>query len=175
MTETSGQMAWLPDGKMVLIQRRDALMRVDLASGATTPVPGARVRTLFAVDESGQWIVYQVSEGGPVGVAAIPVAGGTPRTIVTAPFEAYHPSFSPSGRWLYFQPDHKNLFRVPGPAQGWMSAAPEKVTDFSGFDLYIEDPKISRDGTKLFYTRGRRTGDIFILHFQRPAQKKPAA
>jgi Tol biopolymer transport system component len=82
---------------------------------------------------------------------------------VTAPFEAYHPFFSPSGRWLYFQPNHKNLYRVPGPAQDWRTAAPEKVTDFSGLDLYLEDPRISSDGTRLFYTRGRRTGDIFIL------------
>jgi Tol biopolymer transport system component len=94
---------------------------------------------------------------------------------VTAPFEAYHPFFSPSGRWLYFQPDHKNLYRVPGPAQEWKSAPPEKATDFSGLDFSIEDPKISRDGTKLFYTRGRRTGDIFILRLSPPAQKKSPA
>jgi Tol biopolymer transport system component len=130
------------------------------------------VRTLLAVDASGQWIAYQVTDSGFAGIAAIPVAGGTPRTIVTAPYEAYHPFFSPSGRWLYFQPDHKNLFRVPGPAQGWVSAPPEKVTNFSGLDLYIEDPKISRDGTRLLYTRGRRTGDIFILRLGRPGRKR---
>ena len=98
-------------------------------------------------------------------IVAIPVAGGTPRVVATGPYEAYHPFFSPSGGWLYFQPAHKNLYRVPGPAQGWATAVPQKVTDFSGLDLYIENPRISRDGSKLFYTRGRRTGDIFILHF----------
>jgi Tol biopolymer transport system component len=175
VTETSGETAWLPDGKTVLVHRGDALMRVDIESGALTRVAGAKVRTLLAVDESGKWIAYQVSEGGPVGIAVIPVAGGSPRTIVTAPFEANHPFFSPSGRWLYFQPDHKNLYRVPGPAQDWRTAAPEKVTDFSGLDLYIEDPKISRDGKKLFYTRGRRTGDILILRLSPPAQKKSPA
>ena len=61
--------------------------------------------------------------------------------VVTAPFDAYHPFFSPSNRWLYFQPEHKNLYRVPGPAQNWATAPPEKVTDFSGIDLYIEDPE----------------------------------
>ena len=97
-------------------------------------------------------------------VSAAPIAGGTPRLVATGSYDAYHPLFSPSGRWLYFQPGHKNLFRVPGPAQDWAIAAPQQVTDFSGFDLYIENPRISRDGSKLFYTRGRRTGDIFILH-----------
>ena len=57
--------------------------------------------------------------------------------------------------------------RVPGPAQDWKSVPPEKVTDFSGVDLYIEHPKISRDGARLFYTRGRRAGDIFILRLPR--------
>ena len=169
VTEHTGlrQPAWMPDGKTVLSRATKGLVQVDLASGALTPVAGAKARTLFTVDPSGKWIAYQVSEGGPVGIAAIPVAGGSARPIVTAPFEAYHPSFSPSGRWLYFQPNHKNLYRVPGPAQDWRSAPPEKVTDFAGLDLYIEDPNISRNGTKLYYTRGRRTGDIFILRIQR--------
>jgi Tol biopolymer transport system component len=101
-------------------------------------------------------------------LARVPVSGGTPQQIFDAKYEAFHPSFSPSGRWLYFQPNHKNLFRVPGPGQDWKSAEPEKVTDFAGPDLYIEDPKISRDGKKLFYTRGRRTGDILILQMKEP-------
>ena len=158
ITEVSGKTAWLPDQKKILIQRDNGLMKLDLASGATMAVAGAKARTLFAVDAAGKWLAYQTSERGVVDIAAIPVAGGTPRLVVTAPYEAYHPSFSPSGRWLYFQPNHKNVFRVPGPEQDWKSAPPEKVTDFSGIDLYLEDPKISRDGTKLFYTRGRRTG-----------------
>jgi hypothetical protein len=100
-------------------------------------------------------------------LAKVPVSGGSPQQVVDERYQAFHPSFSPSGRWLYFQPNHKNLFRVPGPAQDWKSADPEKVTDFSDIDLYIEDPKISRDGRKLFYTRGRRTGDILILHMKK--------
>ena len=90
--EAAGLDAGRKDGS---IQRDEGLVQVDLASGALTPVAGAKARTLFTVDPSGKWIAYQVSEGGPVGIAAIPVAGGSARPIVTAPFEAYHPSFSP--------------------------------------------------------------------------------
>jgi Tol biopolymer transport system component len=172
VTDFSGyQMAWLPDGK-VLVQRGDSLVRLDLASGATAPIVGAKARTLLSVDRSGQWLIYQSGEGGRMGLATIPVAGGTPRLVPTGPYEAYHPFFSPSGRWVYFQPSHKDLFRVPGPAQGWASAPPQQVTDFAGFDLYIENPRISRDGSKLFYTRGRRTGDIVILHPGTRAERK---
>jgi hypothetical protein len=48
------------------------------------------------------------------------------------------------------------------------------VTDFSGVDLYLDFPKVSRDGTKLFYLRGRRTGDIFILRSGAAARSKRA-
>jgi Tol biopolymer transport system component len=174
VTEFSGQMAWLPDEKNILIQRDGGLMKLDIASGAAMPIGGAKARTLFAVDAAGKWLAFETSGRGTVNIAAVPVAGGTPRLVVTAPYAAAHSSFSPSGRWLYFQPNHKNLFRVPGPEQDWQSAPPERVTDFSGADLYLEDPKISRDGTKLFYTRGRRTGDIFILRLGAAAKRKPA-
>lgn len=157
VTDFSGQMAWLPDGK-ILVQRRGDLMRLDLVSGITAPIAGVKartVRTLLTVDRGGQWLAYQSSEGALMNVVAVPVARGPPHLVATGSYEAYHPFFSPSGRWMYFQPGYKNLYRVAGPAQGWLSGAPQRVTDFSGFDLYIENPRISRDGWKLFYTRGR--------------------
>jgi Tol biopolymer transport system component len=158
----------MPDGKSILISHGDSLMRLEVSSGHTTTVPWADARTLFVVDASGQWVAFQTHQGDSLTIAAVPMTGGTPRVVLPVLYEAFHPSFSPSGRWLYFQPNHKNLFRVPGPAQDWKSATPEKVTDFSDADLYIEDPKISTDGTKLFYTRGRRTGDIIILRMEKP-------
>src|SRR5262249_31213135 len=168
----AGAAVWLPDGKTVLIPRGDELIQLNLATGKATPVPGASARTIYVVDPAGQWVAFQANRNGQTTIEAVPLSGGTPRTVIPDAFEAYHPSFSPSSRWLYFQPNHKNLYRIPGPAQDWRSSAPEKVTDFSGLDLYIEDPKISRDGTRLFYTRGRSTGDIVILHVAKSAQPK---
>src|SRR5262249_37618462 len=163
---------WMPDGKKVLVPRGDGVNLLDLASGRSVLVPGTDARTLFVVDASGKWVAFQTSRGGPMTVAVVPISGGTPRVVIDAKYEAYHPFFSPSGRWLYFQPNHKNLYRVPGPAQDWRAAPAERVTDFAGFDLYIEDPKISRDGKKLFYTRGRSTGDIVILHLGKSSDAK---
>jgi len=62
-----------------------------------------------------------------------------------------------------FHLDHKNIWRVPGPAQNWRQAEPEKVTNFPESGLLLEDPQISRDGLKLLYSRGRITGDIWIM------------
>jgi len=85
------------------------------------------------------------------------------RVVVATPGEDYHPFFSPSGRWLYFEPNHKNLFRVPGPGQQWRQAPPQQVTHFPESGLSLEDPQISPDGRQLGFARGRTTGDVWIL------------
>jgi serine/threonine protein kinase len=164
VADYSGEMIWLTGGK-ALIGRNGKVLRLDLSSGATEPIEGPKARTIMTTDPSAQWLAYQTTEGGTVKVSVVSTAGGSSHAVNTGKYEAYHPFFSPSTRWLYFQPAHKNIYRVPGPAQNWAVAEPEKVTDFSGVDLYIENPKISRDGTRLFYTRGKRTGDIVILRF----------
>ncbi len=84
---------------------------------------------------------------------------------VESEWQDYHPSISPSGKWLYFQPDHKNLYRVPGPAQDWRKAEPEKVTNFPESGLLLEDIQVSRDGRRVLYSRGRITGDIWLMNF----------
>jgi Tol biopolymer transport system component len=167
--------AWLPDGAGVLAIRDDRIVRIDLATGSAVPVEGASTGTWFAVDRSGRWIALQTERAGKITIAAVPVAGGELRVVVEPALGGHHPFFSPSGNWLYFQPNHKNIFRVPGPAQDWKTAAPQEVTDFSGVDLYLEDPRISRDGKKLFFTRGRRSGDILILRSAKEdaRRKKP--
>jgi Tol biopolymer transport system component len=172
LTDATGPSSWMPDGKRILIPREDAVFQFDIATSRSIPVPGANGRTLSFHDPSGQWVVSQMDQSGSLALSAVPIAGGAPRIVVPGKFEAYHPFFSRSGRWLYFQRNHKNLFRVPGPAQDWKTAEPEKVTDFTGVDLYIEQPTLSRDGSRLLYTRGKGTGDILILRLEKPAGSK---
>jgi len=172
VTEVSRPSIWMPDGKRILIPRDDGVFQFDLATNRAIPVPGANGRTLVLGDPSGQWVVAQLDQGGSLALSAVPIAGGTSRIVVPGSYDAYHPFFSRSGRWLYFQRSHKNIFRVPGPAQDWRAATPEKVTDFAGLDLYIDQPTLSRDGSRLLYTRGRRTGDILILRLRKTAETK---
>ena len=119
----------------------------------------------FSLSHDGKWLIYQSTlQSGVPNIRAILVEGGTSQTVAVTPGENYHPFLSPSGRWLYFQPNHKNLYRVPGPTQDWRPAAPERVTDFPESNLYIEDPQCSRDGRRLFFSRERITSDIWIMH-----------
>jgi Tol biopolymer transport system component len=113
----------------------------------------------------GHWIVYQATgkDVGNVDVHAVRLEGGQPRVVASTLRQDFHPFFSPSGRWVYFQQDHRNIYRVPGPAQDWQQADPAKITNFSESGRFLEDPQISRDGKQLLYSRGKITGDIWIL------------
>lgn len=116
------------------------------------------------VTPDGQWLIYQSGLSGSGAILrAVRIAGGSSQTVVASTPYAYHPFVSPSGKWLYFQDAHKNIFRVPGPALNWQKAEPQQMTHFPESGLYIEDPQISRDGSKLLYSRGKMTGDIWLI------------
>jgi Tol biopolymer transport system component/predicted Ser/Thr protein kinase len=160
------QMTWMPDGHSVVYSDVDKgkVFRLDLDSNTPkTILTEPNLQPILGVSPDGNWVVYQSTTAGNVDLRGVPSIGGESRPVVTTPRQDYHPSFSPSGRWLYFQPDHKNMYRVPGPAQNWRQAAPEKVTNFPESGLLIEDPQISSDGRRLLYSHGRITADIWIL------------
>jgi len=125
---------------------------------------------MVGVSSDGKWIAFQSIAGitPTQGVHVVPIAVGESRIpFPSGPF-ASHPQFSPSGRWLYFQLLHKNLYRIPGPGQDWRQAELQKVTDFpEKAGLFLEDPQFSRDGKQLLYSRGTITGDIWILNLKK--------
>jgi eukaryotic-like serine/threonine-protein kinase len=157
---------WLPDGQSIVYHspRDRQLYLLDVRVKSTKPLTTEQgITGVFSVSPNSQWVVYQSTLKGSVDVRAVQTSGGPSLGIVETPHEEYHPFISPSGKWLYFQRDHKNLFRVPGPAQGWRKAEPEQVTNFPESGLFLEDPQISRDGRYLFYSRASITGDIWIM------------
>jgi eukaryotic-like serine/threonine-protein kinase len=171
-TGLNGLFSWTPDGRgLVYASPSDKqLYLFDLAtrqSRRLTDEPG--LMSLSAVSPDGKWVVYQSTMSGNVDLRAVPAAGGPSRDVVATPHQDYHPVFSPSGDWLYFQLDHKNLWRVPGPTQGWRDAPPQKVTDFPESGLLLEDFQISRDGKQLVYSRGRITGDLWLWRRMKPS------
>jgi Tol biopolymer transport system component len=159
--------AWMPDGRGIVgwswLTRQHVL--IDLATKQQRPLTNEEgVLPVVAISPEGKWIAYQSTLSGNADVRIAPVEGGESRVAVATLRSDFHPFFSPSGKWLYFQPDHKNIYRVPGPAQNWRKAELEKVTNFPESGLFLEDPQISRDGSWLLYSRGRITGDIWIMN-----------
>jgi Tol biopolymer transport system component len=164
----NGGTAWLPDGSHVVYYKSGQLQRLDLATGQSLQLTDeSRVMPIMIVSPDGKSVVYQSTASGNVDLRVVSIDGGPSRAVVATPHEDYHPSFSPSGRWLYFQPDHKNLVRVPGPAQEWRSTPPEQVTHFPESGLLVEDIQPSPDGRQLAFARGRITADVWILNLHR--------
>lgn len=158
---------WTPDGKGVFyFSDVDKQLEVyDIAAQTSrkfTAEDGVRAGVWISSD--GKWILFlSTSDIGSTDIRAMAIDGGGSRAVVESRMEDSHPSIPPSGRWLYFQPDHKNVFRIPGPGQGWRRAEPEKVTDLPETNLYLEDPQLSNDGTMLFYSHGKVIGDIWLI------------
>jgi Tol biopolymer transport system component/DNA-binding winged helix-turn-helix (wHTH) protein len=166
LAERAGNLAWLPDGRsLVYFSLADRqLYLLDVATKQTHRLTNEpNVMPVLAVSPDGEWTVYQSTTGGNVNLRAAPIRGGPSRPVVSTPHQSYHPFFSPSGRWLYFFLDHRNLYRVPGPVQHWRPAKPEKVTNFPEPGLLMEDPQTSHDGRQLLYSKGRITADIWMM------------
>ncbi len=169
LIENARNPKWLPDGRAIVYGsvvdgRQNQLFIFDLATKSArrlTNEPGVIPICTFSPD--GKWLIYQSNASSNIDLHAVSMEGGESRIAVATPHQDYHPFVSPSGKWLYFQLDHKNIYRVPGPAQEWRPSEPEKMTNFPESGLFLEDPQISRDGRQLLYAHGRITGDIWIM------------
>jgi serine/threonine protein kinase len=173
LAEKVSRFAWMPDSRAMVGYAADErqFVVIDLETKqrrTLTNEPG--VVPIVGVTSDGKWAAYHSQASGNMDIRAISLAGGASRAIITSPYYDVHPFFSPSGRWLYFQRDHKNIYRVPGPAQDWRPAEPQKVSNFPESGLFLEDAQISPDGRWLLYSRGRITGDIWIMKLGEPSQ-----
>ena len=167
LIEKGGLGSWMPDGKALVYLSFDdfQVYLCDVATKNTRRVIGEK--GLFGsgvASPDGKWLAYMSITSGNLDIRAISVDGGESRPVITTPRQDFHPFFSPSGRWLYFTLNHKNIYRAPGPAQGWRQAEPQKVTNFPESGLFIEDAQFSRDGRWMHYSRRRTTGDIWVMN-----------
>jgi eukaryotic-like serine/threonine-protein kinase len=161
---------WMPDSQGITYSSLSDfyLYHFDLATRRSRRVTDEETRApLHLVSNDGKWIVYQSSAQSSITIHAHPIDGGETRVVAAAPGQmgSGHPMLSPSGNWFYYQVDHKNVYRLPGPSQGWRKAEPQKVTNFPESGLFIEDPRLSMDGRELIYSRGKITGDLWLLRF----------
>jgi Tol biopolymer transport system component len=165
--------SWTPDSRALVLEavgdRQLHLVDVESRADRTlTNEPG--VMPVTAVSRDGAWVAYQSTNTRRrnVVIRALRLAGGgSPLVAVDTGDNTYHPSFSPGGTWLYFTPDHQSIFRVPGPAQQWRKAPPERVVAFQGSGVFIEDPQTSGDGRALLYARRTLSSDLWLLTLER--------
>ena len=110
--------SWAPDGRALVAaqtygepdregRQKVRLVRVDAASGATSPVPGGSELFMPAWSPDGTTIaaVREIRTDGDMlpttEIVVLPAAGGTPRTLLRSSY-ALEPAWSPDGRSIAF-------------------------------------------------------------------------
>jgi len=169
----NGFFQWTPDARSLVIQKPDdrQLHLFDVETKRDVRVTNEPdILPLTGVSRDGAWLAYQ-STNSPrrnivIRVVRLP-GGGESNVVVDIGDNTYHPFFSPSGAWLYFTTDHQSIARVPGPAQQWRQAPPERVVVLPGSGLFIEDPQPAADGRSVLYSRRTLTSDLWLLTLER--------
>jgi Tol biopolymer transport system component len=159
---TSGQ-AFSPDGKSLVYSARIGgviqLSRYDLATGRSeqlTSSPGDKFNPTWSPD--GRRIAFSSNATGTMQVWARSLESGEERQLTSGFERMYHPFYSPDSRWLYVQPSHRNIYRMPadgGPL--------EAVTRFPESGLFLEEPTLSPDGKFLAYSRSNGGSSLWLL------------
>jgi TolB protein len=161
-TGSSGQ-ALSPDGKSLAYAARvggvQQLYGLELATGRSrqiTSSPGDKFNPTWSPD--GGRIAYSSNATGVMEVWAISPDGQSEKQLTSGFERMYHPFYSPDSRWLYVQPSHRNVYRMPaggGPL--------EPVTRFPESGLFLEEPTMSPDGRFLAYSRSNGGASLWLL------------
>ena len=88
----------------------------------------------------------------------MPSGGGSAEPLTAGYGRILHFAYSQDGRWIYLQPSHQNVFRIPasgGPLQA--------VTRFPESGLYLDEPMIAPDLRSLIYSRNNGGSSLWLL------------
>jgi serine/threonine protein kinase/Tol biopolymer transport system component len=158
-----GSIGVSPDGRRVLVELVDGpegqLYELDLVGRSKrrlTSAPGNTYDGIWSRD--GRQIAYIASTAGTLQLWTQPAQGGEARQLTFGRERMRHPSFSPDGRWIYVQPSHRNIWRVPTAG-----GTPEPVTRFPESGLFLEEPALSPDGRTLAYARWKGGSSLWLL------------
>ncbi|HEV8337398.1 MAG TPA: protein kinase [Candidatus Polarisedimenticolia bacterium] len=156
------------DGGTMVYTNRDAggsqLYLFDLATRRSTPLtstPGDKADAVFSPD--GRFVAFTSNVTGASQVYRVPIAGGAPERMTSGDERMRHLFYSPDGRWLYVQPSHRNIWRLPAAG-----GALQQVTRFPESDLFLEEPAISPDARMLAYCRNHSASSLWLLTLATP-------
>ncbi len=160
--------SWSPDGLALVfseLDRATSERRIawqSLAGERRILAPGGAGRLLNfpAVSRDGDLVAYHVDGSTPRQIWVVPTAGGEPRKVSQRDeLELSHPRWSPvDPDAILVVVDHENL--------GVVSLATGEVTLLTSFDastIVVDYASWSPDGTRVFFSLSRRTGDVFLL------------
>jgi len=153
-----------PDGKRLFYPARNEagvqqIYVLDLASRKSRQItsgPGNNFDIVLSPD--GRTMAVTAVQDGVTQLFRTGIDGGPMQQLTTGYERMRHPFYSPDGKWIYIQPSHRNIYRVP--AEGGRL---EQVTKFPDAGLFLEEPTISPDGHYLYYCRGSGGSSLWLL------------
>jgi Tol biopolymer transport system component len=154
---------WSPDGRSLLVSLSvDGYLQVFAYDPASrqkrqiTTSPRDKFEAQWSPD--GRSIAMIAEGDGALQVWRVPAGGGQEEQLTTGHERLRHISWSPDGRWIYVQPSHRNVHRMPaagGPLR--------PVTTFPESGLFIEEPVLSPDGRRLAYAKSDGGASLWLL------------
>jgi TolB protein len=162
-----------PDGHRFLFTALEGnlqqLFTYDLATRAEhqlTSSAGDKFEGAWSPD--GRWIAFTSNAGGAGQIWRMPSAGGKEERLTSGDERMRHVFYSPDGRFIYGQPSHRNICRLPaagGPLQ--------RVTRFPEAGLFLEEPALSADGRSLAYCRINGGASLWEMTIARDGGEGP--
>ncbi|MGH9532681.1 MAG: protein kinase domain-containing protein [Terriglobales bacterium] len=152
-----------PDGSKLLYETRSGehlqLFEVKLAtrqSRQLTSSPSDKSPLVWSPD--GRQVLYASTADGAMQVWRMPAEGGKEEQLTFGHERMRHAFYSPDGKWIYVQPSHRNIYRIP--ASGGVM---QPVTRFPESGLFLEEPTISPDGRSLLYCRSNGGSSLWLI------------
>jgi Tol biopolymer transport system component len=152
---------------MPLRREKDRQIHIlDIVSGALkklTTTPGDKYDCSFSPDD--QRLAFVSNVTGTLQAYVMPLKGGEEKRLTDGRDRIRHLSWSPDGRWIYYQPNHGNVWRVPAAG-----GTPEQVTHFQEAGLFLEEPTVSTDGHWLAYSKWRGGASLWLVKLEAAAR-----
>lgn len=175
---------FMPDGRSIVVPVLGKLQRIDVATGASTPIPftarvqaevAARVYTPIRIDDGpsvrarlvrwprvspdGRQLVFSALNH----LYVMDLPSGTPRRLTTATEGEFMPVWAPDGRaivYVTWTNTGGHIKRVP--ASG---GTPDALTAHEGYYL---DPVFTADGSRVAFLAGAASDQLYAILLDTP-------
>ncbi len=106
----------------------------------------------------GRWVLYASAADGAVQAWRRSIESGKEEQLTFGHERMRHAFYSRNGKWIYVQPSHRNIYRIPAGG-----GAMQQVTKFPESGLFLEEPVISPDGRSLLYCRSNGGSSLWLI------------